>query len=246
MATGNDKIDAFNPRMVRHRHLETRHYSDADVQAIIEACPKKLHWQTQQRLVRELERAATEYIVASAWRQKPTPLQLRDRMETIAKAAKRLLRVLGLGTKSHTSPDLVPHAVFARFRVRVLTGRPDEKVRQTIEAVHRIYRWAAAEASKAPKPKTESSRSSHEADTALDGLVLAIAAMWRDVTKREPRVPYVHGKVSREKAGQVDGPFFRFSVACLRPLNVNIRPHGLRDRIKKLLPTRGKLGLKKT
>lgn len=238
MATGNDKVDAFNPRMVQRRHLETRHYSDADVQAIIEACPKKLHWQTQQRLVRKLERAATEYFVASVWRQKPTPLQLQDRMQEIAKAAKRLLRVLGLGTKSHTNPDLVPYAVFARFRVRDLTGRPDENVRQTIEAVHRIYRWAAAEASKAPKPKTESSRSSHEADTALDGLVLAIAAMWRDVTKREPRAPYVHGDVSRGKASQVDGPFFRFSVACLSPLNVNIRPHGLRYRIKKILPKR--------
>lgn len=244
MATGNNKVDAFNPRMVRHRHLETRHYSDADVQAIIEACPKKLHWRTQQRLVRELERVATEYFVASAWRQKPFPLQLRNRMQEIADAAETLLRVLGLGTKSHTSPDIVPYAVFARFRVRVLTGRPDEKVRQTIKAVHRIYRWAAAEASEASK--TESSRSPHESDTALNGLILGIAAIWRDVTKREPRAAYVHGTVSRGKKGQVDGPFFRFSVACLRPLNVNIRPHGLSDRIKKLLPTSGKLGLKKT
>ena len=244
MATGNDKVDAFNPRMVRHRHLETRHYSDADIQAIIEACPEKLHWRTQQRLVRELERAATEYFVASAWRQKPSPLQLRNRMQKIADAAERLLRVLGLGTKSHTSPDLVPYAVLARFRVRVLTGRPDENVRQTIKAVHRIYRWAAAEASKVPK--TESSRPRHESDTALDGLILAIAAISRDVIKLEPRAPYIHRDVSRGKKGQPDGPFFRFSVACLSPLSVNIPPHGLCYRISKLLRTRGKLGLKKT
>lgn len=242
MATGNDKVDAFNPKMVRHRHLETRHYSDADVQAIIEACPKKLHWQTQQRLVHELERAATEYFVASAWRQKPSPLQLRNRMQEIAKAAERLLRVLGLGTKSHTSPDLVPHAVLTRFLARSV--RPDEDVRQTIKAVHRIYRWAAAEASKVPK--TERSRPRRESDTALDGLILAIAAIWRDVIKLEPRAPYIRRDGSRGKKGQPDGPFFRFSVACLSPLNVNIPPHGLCYRILKLLPIQGKLGSKKT
>ncbi len=245
MAKKQDKVDTFNPRDVRRRHLETPHYSDADIEIIIEAIicnrPKRLHWKTRRKFVGKLEHATTEYFVARAWQRKPTPLQLQERMKSISHAAERLIQTLGLGTKSHTNPDLVPYAVLRRFRIRATPApSPEEHVRITIEAIHRLYRWAYQESS--AQRTTHGSRprhERHEADTALNGLLLAYATIWREFTGKEPKTPYIHHDTSSEKAGQPDGPFFRFCIACLSPLNVEIPPHGLRDRIAKLLRTVG-------
>ena len=250
MAKKQDKVDTFNPRDVRRRHLETPHYSDADIEIIIEAIicnrPKRLHWKTRRKFVGKLEHATTEYFVARAWQRKPTPLQLQERMKSISHAAERLIQTLGLGTKSHTNPDLVPYAVLRRFRIRATPApSPEEHVRITIEAIHRLYRWAYQESS--AQRTTHGSRprhERHEADTALNGLLLAYATIWREFTGKEPKTPYIHHDTSSEKAGQPDGPFFRFCIACLSPLNVEIPPHGLRDRIAKLLRTVGNQNLK--
>ena len=242
MAKKQSRVDTFKPRDVRRRHLETPHYSDADIETIIEAIidnrPKRLHWNTRRKFVGKLEHATTEYFVARVWQRKPTPLQLQERMKSISHAAERLLQTLGLGTKSHTNPDLVPYAVLSRFRTRATPApNPEEHVRITIEAIHRLYRWAYQESS--AQRTTHGSRSRHKADTALNGLLLAYATIWREFTGKEPKTPYIHNDPSSEKAGQPDGPFFRFCIACLSPLNVEIPPHGLRDRIAKMLRTVG-------
>ena len=183
-----------------------------------------------------MEHATTEYFVARAWQRNPTPLQLQKRMKSISRAAERLLQTLGLGTKSHTNPDLVPYAVLSRFRIRATPApNPEEHARITIEAIHRLYRWAYQESS--AQRTTHGSRPRHEADTALNGLLLAYRTIWYDFTKKKPKTPYIHKDTSPKKAGQPDGPFFRFCIACLSPLNVEIPPHGLRDRISKMLRT---------
>ena len=235
----SDAIDAFKPERILASSIGKSRYSQADIAAIVRACPAgsldgKVEiflpaWWRGDRpetisvsrdlaLVEQLNIAAAIYLRDAMWETKPRPAELKDRLGKIKRAAARLLKTLGLGTKSRSSPSLIPHAIRSRLGVHAGPGKSgSEQVRSAAATVKQLHDWADRELGMMKyRPRAPLV---YSGDAAFNKLLHAIAALWRDFLGGTPQVSFL-GETSKKRRGKPCGPFFTFVNACLGPLGL--------------------------
>jgi len=248
-------IDEFMPQGILSKSVGMRRYSAEDIEAIARAAPTAdshdsltislPSWWRGERpaeytgsvleVLRErMEIAAALYFRNDMWTKQPTPAELAARFNEIKDCAKNLLAALGLGTKSHSNPSLLPYSVLSRLSVHAGGGMDaPERVRTVAAQVKSLHDWAERElwvAKGRPKAKFE-----FAGDEALNDFLRELGDIWTTILSGKARVSVIGGNSSRK--GQPCGPFFEFMKACLAPLDLDPRlktPASLGARLRRL------------
>jgi len=248
-------IDEFKPQGILAKSVGKRRYSAEDIEAIARAAPTAdlsasltislpAYWRGERpeeftgsvlEVLRErMEIAAAFYFRNEMWTKQPNPAELKAKFIEIKDCAKNLLAALGLGTKSHSNPSLLPYSVLSRLSIHAGGGMDaPERVRTVAAQVKSLHDWAERElwaAKVRPKAKFE-----FAGDEALNDFLRELGDIWTTVLSGKARVSVIGGNSSRK--GQPCGPFFEFMKACLAPLDVDRRlktPASLGARLRRL------------
>jgi hypothetical protein len=248
-------VQTFRPEAILVTSVGTQRYLAEEIEAIARTAPSANlsasltislpSWWRRERPeqittsvlegVRErLEIAAALYFRDDMWTKQPTPAELTVKFNEIKDHAKTLLAALGLGTKSHSDPSLLPYSVLSRLSIHAGGGMDAaQRVRTAAAQVKNLHDWAERElwAAKArPKAKFE-----FVGDEAFNDFLRELADIWTTLLSGKARVSAIGGNSSRK--GQACGPFFEFMKACLAPLDVEPRlktPARLGARLRRL------------
>jgi hypothetical protein len=190
------------------------------------------------------EEAARWYRLA---RRRPTrivPSKMRDKLDEVAKNARRLLKSLGVNNPAHAADGPGPRELVASL---VLLGERNED--PVIDAVGRIGRLteiidglaaAAALEVRAKRAAIEvkkvgklTVREGNPGDDAINDWIAAMMELYRTITGREPATSV--GAPGRRNPGIAQGPFIRFLRAAGKPLNMKLFEDALRSRVRTIL-----------
>ena len=180
-------------------------------------------------------------------KRRPTriaPSKLREKLNQIAKNARRLLKSLGVNNPEEAAdgpgdPELL--------NALVLLGEPNEDA--VIEATRRIGRLAeiidgvaaAAEferrAKKAAVEVAEigklTVREGNPGDDAINDWIAAMMGLYRKITGKEPATSV--GAPRRPNEGIAAGPLIRFLQAAGKPLKIKLAEDAWRSRVRTIL-----------
>jgi hypothetical protein len=201
--------------------------------------------------VRQITTHQNQFEAAALWyrlnKGRPTriaPSKLRDRLERVAKSARRLLTSLGVEDPDKAAdgpgdPEIL-HAL-------ALLGEPNED--PVIEASRRIGRLvevidglaAAVElerrANQAAIEVTEvgklTVRAGNPGDDAVNDWIAAMMGLYRLITGREPATSV--GAPKRSNEGIAAGPLIRFLGAAGKPLGIEFSEDAWRSRVRTIL-----------
>jgi hypothetical protein len=201
--------------------------------------------------VRQITTHQNQFEAAALWyrlnKGRPTriaPSKLRDKLERVAKSARRLLTSLGVEDPDKAAdgpgdPEIL-HAL-------VLLGEPNED--PVIEATRRIGRLvevidglaAAVElerrANQAAIEVTEvgklTVRAGNPGDDAVNDWIAAMMGLYRLITGREPATSV--GAPKRSNEGIAAGPLIRFLGAAGKPLGIEFSEDAWRSRVRTIL-----------
>jgi hypothetical protein len=183
-------------------------------------------------------------------KRRPTriaPSKMRDKLDEVAKNARRLLKSLGVKSPADVADGPSNRELLA---VLILLGERSED--PVIDALGRIGRLteivdgvvAAAElevrAKKAAVDVTEigklTTRKGNPGDDAINDWIAAMMDLYRRITGRESATSV--GSPGRRNAGIAQGPFIRFLQAAGKPLNMKLFEDALRSRVRTILKGR--------
>jgi hypothetical protein len=190
------------------------------------------------------EAAALWYRLAGRRPTRIAPSKLREKLDPVAKNARRLLKSLGVN-----DPDEAPDGPgnIEIFAALVLVGERNED--PMIEATRRIGRLAeiidgvaaAAELERrARKAAIEIAeigkltvREGNPGDDAVNDWIAAMMALYRTITGREPATSV--GAPTRRNEGIAGGPLIRFLQAAAKPLKIKFSEAAWRSRVRTIL-----------
>jgi hypothetical protein len=190
------------------------------------------------------EAAALWYRLAKRRPSRIAPSKLREKLDPVAKNARRLLQSLGVN-----DPDQAPDGPgnIEVLAALVLMGERDE--RPVIEATRRIGRLteiidgvaAAAELERrAKKAALEAAeigeltvRAGNPGDDAVNDWIAAMMDLYRRITGREPATSV--GAPLRSNEGVAAGPLIRFLEAAGKPLEIEFSEDAWRSRVRTIL-----------
>ena len=180
-------------------------------------------------------------------RRRPTriaPSKLREKLDQIAKSARRLLKSLGVNDPDEAADGPGDAEILAAL---VLVGEPNED--PVIEATRRIGRLteiidgvaAAAELERrAKKAAIEVAevgkltvREGNPGDDAVNDWIAAMMGLYRRITGKEPATSV--GAPERPNEGIAEGPLIRFLQAAGKPLKIEFSEDAWRSRVRTIL-----------
>jgi hypothetical protein len=201
--------------------------------------------------VGQIVKHGNQFELAALWhrlnKRRPTriaPSKLRDKLDRVAKSARRLLTSLGVKDPDEAAdgpgdPELL-HAL-------VLLGEPSED--PVIEATRRMGRLveiihglaAAAELERrADQAAIEvgeigrlTVRKGNPGDDAVNGWIAAMMGLYRTITGREPRTSV--GARDEPNEGIAAGPLIRFLKVAGKPIGIEFSEDALRSRVRTIL-----------
>jgi hypothetical protein len=201
--------------------------------------------------VRQIVQHANLFEAAALWywlaRRRPTrvaPSKLRDKLNPVAKNARRLLKSLGVN-----DPDEAPDGPgnIEMLAALLLVGKRNEAA--IIEATRRIGRLAeiidgvaaAAELERrAEKAAVEVAeigkltvREGNPGDDAINDWIATMMGLYRTITGREPATSV--GAPMRPNEGIASGPLIRFLQAAAKPLKTTFSEAAWRSRVRTIL-----------
>jgi hypothetical protein len=193
------------------------------------------------------EEAARWYRLAKSRPTRIAPSKMRDKLDEVAKNARRLLKSLGVN-----SPAEAPDGPGNRELLAALVLLGERNEHSGIEAVGRIGRLteiveglaAAAELEvRAKKAATEvvkvgklTVREGNPGDDTINDWIAAMMSLYSAITGRQPATSV--GAPGRGNDGIAEGPFIRFLQAAGKPLNIQVSEDGLRSRVRTILKGR--------
>ncbi len=208
------EIEDFKPEGILLRSIGNRRYSDDDLDSIIAACSTRLpegqiriklpRWWSnaaknlvkmtrREALAAKLEIAAALYFRDREWAKAPTPSQLRVRFRRIKASAAALLKTLGLGTRTHSNPDLIPYAILSRLRLHAgfRGGSGDVRLREAVIAIKSIHEWTERELwmAKAHPP----AKLVNKGDKSFNDFLKALGGVWQEAFGRKARISFISG-----------------------------------------------------
>jgi hypothetical protein len=190
------------------------------------------------------EAAALWYRLGKRQRTRIAPSKLREKLDPIAKNARRLLKSLGVN-----DPDEAPDGPgnIEILAALVLVGERNEG--PVIEATRRIGRLteifdgvaAAAELERrAKKAAIEVAeigkltvREGNPGDDTVNDWVAAMMGLYRMITGKEPATSV--GAPERPNVGMAGGPLIRFLEAAGKPLKIEFSGAAWRSRVRTVL-----------
>jgi hypothetical protein len=190
------------------------------------------------------EAAALWYRLAKGRPKRVAPSKLREKLDPVAKNARRLLKSLGV-----IDPDEAPDGPGNReiLAALVLVGERNED--PVIEATRRIGRLveiidgvaAAAELERrARKAATEVAeigrltvREGNPGDDAVNDWIAAMLGLYRRITGRKPATSV--GAFKQPNEGIAEGPLIRFLQAAGKPLKMKFSEDAWRSRVRTIL-----------
>ena len=191
-----------------------------------------------------LEAAALWYRLARRRPKRIAPSKLREKLEPIAKNARRLLKSLGVNDPDEAPDGPGNSEILAAL---MLVGERNED--PVIEATRRIGRLmeiidgvaAAAELERrAKKAAIEVAeigkltvREGNPGDDAVNDWIAAMMELYRRITGRKPATSVRAPKRSNE--GIAAGPLIRFLQAAGKPLKIEISEDAWRSRVRTVL-----------
>jgi len=255
-------IENFRPQGILSKSVGKQRYSREDIEAIARAAPiadisasltiSLSPWWRGERpeeftssvleVLRErMEIAAALYFRDDMWTKQPTPGELAVKFTEIKNCAKNLLAALGLGTKSHSNPSLIPYSILSRLGVNAGGGvDAHQRVKTVAAQVKTLHDWAERELWAAKgRPKADLQ---FAGDQAFNDFLQELGDIWTTVLSGKARLSVIGGNSSRK--GQPCGPFFEFMKACLAPLDVDPRlktPASLGARLRRLFNKKKKI-----
>jgi hypothetical protein len=201
--------------------------------------------------VGQVTRHENQFEAAALWyrlnKRRPTriaPSKLRDKLERVAKSARRLITSVGV-----EEPDKAADGPgdAELLHALVLSGESNED--PVIEATRRIGRLvevidgvaAAAElehrANQAVIEVTEvgklTVRAGNPGDEAVNDWIAAMMCLYRRITGKEPATSV--GGPERPNEGIAAGPLIRFLEAAGKPLDIEFSEDAWRSRVRMIL-----------
>ena len=190
------------------------------------------------------EAAALWYRLARRRPARIAPSKLREKLEQVAKSARRLLKSLGVNDPDEAADGPGDPEI---LNALVLMGEPNEDA--VIEATRRIGRLveiidgvaAAAEFERrAKRAATEVTKvgkltvpEGNPGDDAVNNWIAAMMSLYRKITGKEPRTS-VRGP-DKPNEGIADGPLIRFLEAAGKPLGIEFSEDAWRSRVRTIL-----------
>ena len=201
--------------------------------------------------VGQIAKHENRFEVAANWyrldRRRPTritPSKSREKLDRIAKAARRLLTSLGVNDPDEAADGPRDPEI---LNALVLAGEPNADA--VIEATRRTGRLmeildsiaAAAEFDRrAKKAATEVAevgkltvRQGNPGDDAVNDWIADMMSIYRVITGKEPATSV--GAPKRPNEGIAAGPLIRFLEAAGKPLKVEFSEDGWRSRVRTIL-----------
>jgi hypothetical protein len=201
--------------------------------------------------VKQVANLATQFEAAALWfrldKRRPrrtAPSKRREKLNQVAKSARRLLKSLGIYDPSEAADGPGDQEIFEAL---ALAGEPNAN--PIIEATQRIGRLvelvefmrAAAEfESRAQKASTQVAeigrltvREGNPGDDAVNEWIAAMMAIYRTITGKEPATSVV--APGRPNRGKAAGPLIRFLQAAGKPLNIEFSEDAWRSRVRTIL-----------
>ena len=190
------------------------------------------------------EAAARWYRLDKRRPKRTAPSKLREKLDQVAKNARRLLKSLGVNNPDEAADGPGDPEI---LNALVLMGEPNED--PVIEATRRIGRLveiidgiaAAAEferrAKKAATEVTEvgklTVREGNPGDDAVNDWIAAMMSLYRKITGKEPATSV--GAPERPNEGIAEGPLIRFLEAAGKPLEIEFSEDAWRSRVRTIL-----------
>ena len=190
------------------------------------------------------EAAALWYRLARRRPARIVPSKLREKLEQVAKSARRLLKSLGVNDTEEAADGPGDPEI---LNALVLMGEPNEDA--AIEATRRIGRLleiidgvvaaveferraktGAAEVTKVGKLTVPEG---NPGDAAVNNWIAAMMSLYREITGKEPRTS-VRGP-DKPDEGIADGPLIRFLGAAGKPLGIEFSEDAWRSRVRTIL-----------
>jgi len=175
------------------------------------------------------------------------PSKMRDKLDEVAKNARRLLKSLGVNNPADAADGPGSRELIAAL---VLLGERNED--PVIDAVGRIGRLteiidglaaAAALEVRAKRAAIEvkkvgklTVRKGNRGDDAINDWIAAMMDLYCKITGRKPATSV--GGDNRRNEGVAQGPFIRFLQAAGKPLNMGLFEDALRSRVRTILKAR--------
>src|SRR5262245_55618671 len=176
--------------------------------------------------------------------RRAAPSKRRERLNQVAKSARRLLKSLGINDPAEAADGPGDREIFEAL---VLVGEPNAD--PIMEATHRIGRLvelvefinAAAEfEGRAQKAAIEAAeigkltvREGNPGDDAVNEWIAAMMAIYREITSKEPATSV--GAPGLVNEGIAGGPLIRFLQAAGKPLEIQLSEDALRSRARTIL-----------
>ena len=181
--------------------------------------------------------------------KRPAPSKQHVKLALVAKAARRLLKSLGINDPDKAAdgpgdPDI--------FRALVLSGESDEnsvvdatrRIGRLVEIIEGIFAVAEFEGL-AQKAATEIAevgrlivREGNPGDDAINDWLAAMLDIYRRVSGKEPATSV--GASNRPNEGIAEGPLIRFLQAAGKPLKNELSEDAWRSRVRTILRGAGK------
>jgi hypothetical protein len=184
------------------------------------------------------------YRLARKRPERIVPSKLREKLDQVAKSARRLLNSLAVSDLDEAADGPGNTEILAAL---VLVGEPNQE--PIIEATRRVARLAeiidgvaaAAELEgRAKKAATEAIevgkltvREGNPGDAAVNDWIAAMMSLYREITGREPRTSV--GATERPNEGIAEGPLVRFLGAAGKPLRIEYSEDAWRSRVRTIL-----------
>jgi len=244
-------IEEFDPVAAFHESVARQYYSDEEIDRIIKAGGgppnrvarkhtleqdgeiKSVQIDFQDALKMELETFAHNYSMNRASAVRPTPAQLKQRLESIQAKAKKLLIELdvGINGKVEDMPSALRNgALLAAAAVE--TGEDGEPhLQKAIEGVQSIWRLAKIASEQKERSIAIGPPYSRQSDHDIDELFCCLIMIWGNLF--EKRVTTSYDPIE----GTAGGPLINFIRLCLEPLDVPNKsksPDAIRERVKKV------------
>jgi hypothetical protein len=201
--------------------------------------------------VRHIAKHQDLFEAAALWhrlgRRRPTriaPSKLREKLDQVAKSARRLLKSLGVNGPDEAADAPDDTEILAAL---VLAGEPNAD--PVMEATRRIGRLAeiidgVAAAAEFDRRATKAAievaevgkltvREGNFGDDAVNDWIAAMMGLYRKITGKEPRTSV--GGENQPNEGIAAGPLIRFLQAAGKPLGIEFSEDAWRSRVRTVL-----------
>jgi hypothetical protein len=191
-----------------------------------------------------------QFEAAALWfrldRKRPrraAPSKQREKLNRVAKNARRLLKSLGITDSAEAADGGDPEI----FEALVLIGEPDAnplmesarrigrlvEIVEGVGAIAELDRRAQKAANEAAEVGKLTVREGNFGDDAVNEWIAAIMTVYRQITGKEPATSVV--APGRPDRGKAAGPLIRFLQAAGKPLEIEFSEDAWRSRVRTIL-----------